>query len=161
MSWFAAKTKKRAEFKALEFFNSIGVNSYVPYYKTKRVWSDRIKKIKVSAIPGYLFFKLKKIDFDLVNLNPYTTNVVRTSSGKPAVIPHNEIDCLKKYLSGSEEANETFLTVDDVVTIGSGPFCSERGVIEKFIQNRALVLLKSLNIKLIVSASNLKLQKTA
>mgnify|MGYP003322773196 CR=1 FL=1 len=77
------------------------------------------------------------------------------------MIPHNEIDCLKKYLSGSKEANETFLTVDDVVTIGSGPFCSERGVIEKFIQNRALVLLKSLNIKLIVSASNLKLQKTA
>ena len=86
---------------------------------------------------------------------------MRTSSGKPAVIPHNEIDCLKKYLSGSEEANETFLTVDDVVTIDSGPFCSERGMIEKFIQNRALVLLKSLNIKLIVSASNLKLQKTA
>ena len=77
------------------------------------------------------------------------------------MIPHNEIDCLKKYLSGSEETNESFLTVDDIVSIGSGPFCSERGVIEKFIQNRALVLLKSLNIKLIVSTSKLKLQKTA
>ena len=86
---------------------------------------------------------------------------MRTSSGKPAVIPPNEIDYLKKYLSGSEQTNESFLTVDDVVSIGSGPFCSEKGVIEKFIQNKALVLLKSLNIKLIVSASNLKLQKTA
>ena len=123
--------------------------------------SDRIKKTKVSAIPGYLFFKLKKMDFDLVNLNPYTTNIVRTSSGKPAVIPPNEIDCLKKYLSGCEEANESFLTVDDVVSIGSGPFCSKRGVIEKFIQNKAFILLKSLNIKLIVSTSNLKLEKTA
>ncbi len=96
-----------------------------------------------------------------MNLNPYTTNVVRTSSGKPAVIPPNEIECLKKYLSGSEETNESFLTVDDVVSVGSGPFCSEIGVVEKFIQNKALVLLKSLNIKLIVSTSNLKLQKTA
>ena len=161
MNWYAVKTKTKKEMLAKDYYSALGVEAYVPTYTTKRVWSDRIKKIKVSAIPGYLFFKLKKIDFDLVNLNPYTTNVVRTSSGKPAVIPPNEIDSLKKYLSGSEEANESFFTVDDVVSIGSGPFCSESGVIEKFIQNKALLLLKSINIKLIVSTSNLKLQKTA
>ena len=161
MNWYAVKTKTKKEILAKDYYSAIGIEAYAPTYTTKRVWSDRIKKTKASAIPGYLFFKLKKIDFDLVNLNPYTTNVVRTSSGKPAVIPHNEIDCLKKYLSGSEETNESFLTVDDIVSIGSGPFCSKRGVIEKFIQNKALVLLKSLNIKLIISTSKLKLQKIA
>ena len=161
MNWYAVKTKTKKEILAKDYYSRLGVEAYVPTYTTKRVWSDRIKKIKVSAIPGYLFFKLKKIDFDLVNLNPYTTNVVRTSSGKPAVIPPNEIDCLKKYLSGSEQRNESFITVDDVVSVGSGPFCSEIGVVEKYIQNKALVLLKSLNIKLIVSTGNLSLQKTA
>ena len=161
MNWYAVKTKTKKELVAKDYYSAIGIEAYVPTYTTKRVWSDRIKKIKVSAIPGYLFFKLNKIDFDLVNLNPYTTNLVRTSSGKPAVIPPNEIECLKKYLSGSEEKNESFLTVDDVVSVSSGPFCSEIGVVEKFIQNKALVLLKSLNIKLIVSTRNLKLQKTA
>ena len=161
MNWYAVRTKTKKELLAKDYYLTLGVEAYVPTYTTKRVWSDRIKKIKVSAIPGYLFFKLSKIDFDLVNLNPYTTNVVRTSSGKPAVIPPNEIECLKKYLSGSEQTNESFLTVDDIVSVGSGPFCSEIGVVEKFIQNKALVLLNSLNIKLIVSTSNLKLQKTA
>ena len=161
MNWYAVRTKTKKELLAKDYYLTLGVEAYVPTYTTKRVWSDRIKKIKVSAIPGYLFFKLSKIDFDLVNLNPYTTNVVRTSSGKPAVIPPNEIECLKKYLSGSEQTNESFLAVDDVVSVSSGPFCSEIGVVEKFIQNKALVLLKSLNIKLIVSTSNLKLQKTA
>ena len=161
MNWYAVRTKTKKEILAKDYYSAIGIEAYAPTYTTKKVWSDRTKKIKVSAIPGYLFFKLNKIDFDLVNLNPYTTNVVRTSSGEPAVIPPNEIDCLKKYLSGSEEANESFLTIDDIVSVGSGPFCSERGVIEKFIQNKALVLLKSLNIKLIISTSNLKLQKTA
>ena len=161
MNWYVVWTKTKKELLAKDYYSTLGVEAYVPTYTTKRVWSDRIKKVKVSAIPGYLFFKLNKIDFDLVNLNPYTTNVVRTSSGKPAVIPPNEIDCLKKYLSGSEQTNESFLTVDDVVSVGSGPFCSEIGVVEKFIQNKALVLLKSLNIKLIVSTSNLKLQKIA
>ena len=161
MNWYAVRTKTKKEILAKDYYTAIGVEAYTPTYTTKRIWSDRIKKIKVSAIPGYLFFKLKKIDFDIVNLNPYTTNVVRTSSGKPAVIPPNEIECLQKYLSGSKQTNESFLTVDDVVSVGSGPFCSEIGVVEKFIQNKALVLLKSLNIKLIVSTSNLKLQKTA
>ena len=161
MNWYAVRTKTKKEILAKDYYSTLGIETYVPTYTTKRVWPDRIKKIKVSAIPGYLFFKLKKIDFDLINLNPYTKSVVRTSSGKPAVIPQNEIDCLKKYLSGSEQRNESFITVDDVVSVGSGPFCSEIGVVEKFIQNKALVLLKSLNIKLIVSTSNLKLQKTA
>ena len=161
MNWYAIRTKTKKELLAKDYYSALGIEVYVPTYTTKRVWSDRIKKIKVSAIPGYLFFKLNRMNFDLVNLNPYTTNIVRTSSGKPAVIPNNEIECLKKYLSGSEQTNESFLTVDDVVSIGSGPFCSEAGIIEKFIQNRALVLLKSLNIKLIVSTKNLKLQKTA
>lgn len=161
MNWYAVRTKTKKELLAKDYYLTLGVEAYVPTYITKRVWSDRIKKIKVSAIPGYLFFKLNKIDFNLVNLNPYTTNVVRASSGKPAVIPSNEIECLKKYLSGSEQTNESFLNVDDVVSVGSGPFCSEMGVVEKFVQNKALVLLKSLNIKLIVSTSNLKLQKTA
>jgi len=161
MNWYAVRTKTKKEMLAKDYYSAIGIEAYAPTYTTKRVWSDRIKKIKVSAIPGYLFFKLNKIDFDLVNLNPYTTNIVRTSSGRPAIIPQNEIECLKKYLSGSEKTNESILTVDNVVSVGSGPFCSEIGVVEKFIQNKALVLLKSLNIKLIVSASNLKLQKTA
>ena len=161
MNWYAVRTKTKKEILAKDYYSKLGVEAYAPTYTTKRFWSDRIKKTKVSAIPGYLFFKLKKIDFDLVNLNPYTTNVVRTSSGSPAVIPQNEIDCLRKYLSGNEDKKEAFMSVDDIVSIGSGPFCSERGVIEKFIQNKALVLLKSLNIKLIVSTNNLSLQKTA
>jgi len=161
MNWYAVRTKTKKELLAKDYYSTLGIEAYVPAYTTKRVWSDRIKKIKVSAIPGYLFFKLDKIDFDLLNLNPYTTNIVRTSSGKPAVIPNNEIECLKKYLSGSEQTSESFLTVDDIVSVGSGPFCSEIGVVEKFIQNKALVLLKSLNIKLIVSTSNLRIQKTA
>ncbi len=161
MNWYAVRTKTKKEMLAKDYYSALGVEAYVPTYTTKKAWSDRIKKTKVSAIPGYLFFKLKKMDFNLVNLNPYTKNVVRSSCGKPAIIPQNEIDCLRKYLSGNHGKNETFLNVDDVVSVGSGPFCSERGVIEKFLQNRALVLLKSLNIKLVICPSNLKLQKTA
>ncbi len=98
MSWFAAKTKQKGEFKALNYFISIGINSYVPSYITKRVWSDRIKKVTVPAISGYVFFELTKIDYGLINLNPFTKNIVRGIDGRPAIIKKNEITALKDYL---------------------------------------------------------------
>ena len=94
MSWFAAKTKFKGEFKALDFFKSIGVNSYVPSYKTKKVWSDRIKKVTVPAISGYVFFELSKINYDLVNVNPFTKNIVKGLNGLPAIITEKEINTI-------------------------------------------------------------------
>ena len=160
MNWCVIRAKTKKERFARDY-SDLDLEAYVPAYTTKKAWSDRIKKTKIPAIPLYLFFRLKKIVFDLVNLNACTTNVVRASSGNPAVSHHSEIDCLRKYLSGAGEKNKTFLNVDDVVLIGSGCFCSERGILEKFIQKSALVLLKSLNIKLVISPSNLKFQKIA
>ena len=55
MKWFAIKTKAKNEFKARDFFSSFDIESYVPFFKTKRVWSDRIKKINTPAMPGYAF----------------------------------------------------------------------------------------------------------
>ena len=81
MKWFAIKTKAKNEFKARDFFSSFDIESYVPFFKTKRVWSDRIKKINTPAMPGYAFFKLNKLDYNLINLNPYTKSVVGIPMG--------------------------------------------------------------------------------
>ena len=98
MCWFAAKTKQKGEFKALEFFISMGINSYVPSYTTKRIWSDRIKKVTVPAISGYVFFELPRIDFNLINLNPFTKNIVRDIGGMPAVITDEEMDRHERWI---------------------------------------------------------------
>ena len=55
MNWFVAYAKTKNEFKALDFFKKTGVNAYVPSYIEKREWSDRVKKILVPAISGYVF----------------------------------------------------------------------------------------------------------
>ena len=117
MSWFAAKTKQKGEFKALNFFNSIGINCYVPSYVTKRVWSDRIKKITVPAINGYVFFELNKIDFKLINLNTFPKNIVRDINGLPAIIKNEEITSLKDYFDGKQIATHVNLVKGQRVKI--------------------------------------------
>ena len=154
MSWFAAKTKFKGEFKALDFFKSIGVKSYVPYYKTKRVWSDRIKKVTVPAISGYVFFYLPKINYDIVNINPFTKNIVKGLDGLPAIITDNEINTLKKYLKGEDLMYGAKLFEGQRIKIGAGPFIYKKGTINKIGCSKVVINIEAINISLILNKSS-------
>ena len=155
MCWFAAKTKNRAEFKASEFFNSIGINSYVPSYKTKRIWSDRIKNVIVPAITGYVFFELNKLDYSTLNTNPFTKNIVRNISGQPAVIKDSEIKTLKDQLSGVNIKSVNKFESGQQIKIQSGPFIFKEGVINKISYNKVMISLDSININLVLNKSSI------
>ena len=154
MSWFAAKTKIKGEFKAKDFFNSVGINSYVPSYSTRKVWSDRIKKVTVPAISGYVFFELPKIDFDLININPFTKNIVRDIDGLPAIIKDEEIVVLKKHLNGEAISNSVKLQRGQKVKINSGPFMFKKGTIDKISCNKVIISIESININLVINTSS-------
>lgn len=155
MSWFAAKTKPKGEFKAMNFFNSIGVNSYVPSYQTKKIWSDRVKKVTVPAISGYVFFELVKIDFELINLNPYTKCVIRGIDGAPAVIKQNEIATLKKHLNGEPTNTEISFYEGQNIKVCSGPFMLKKGIVNKVSDSKVVINIESININLILNKSSI------
>ena len=155
MSWFAAKTKHRGEFKALDFFNSLGVNSYVPSYKTKRLWSDRIKRVTVPAISGYVFFELPKIDFELINLNPFTKNVVRDIGGVPAIIKDKEIAVLKDFFNNELRDSDVNLFRGQKIKINSGPFMFKKGSVNKISCNKVIITIESININLVINKSSI------
>ena len=154
MSWFVAKTRPKGEFKAMNFFNSVGINSYVPSYQTKRMWSDRIKKVIVPAISGYVFFEIVKINFELINLNPYTKCVVRGIDGAPAVIKENEIAALKKHLSGEPTNTEVSFYEGQNIKVCSGPFMLKKGIVNKVSDSKVMINIESININLILNKSS-------
>ena len=154
MSWFAAKTKHRGEFKALNFFNSIGINSYVPSYQTKRIWSDRIKKVTVPAINGYIFFELPKLDFNLINVNPFTKNIVKKANGTPAIIKENEIATMKRHLNGELFKSKKNLYDGQNIKICSGPFMFKKGTVNKVGDTKVVINLESLNISLVLNKTS-------
>jgi len=154
MCWFAAKTKRRAEFKAQEFFISTGVNSYVPSFKTRRIWSDRIKNVIVPAISGYVFFELDKINFNTLNMNPFTRNIVRDNSGKPAIIKDSEIKIIKDQLNGVNINSVDSFETGQKIRIQSGPFIFKEGIINKTSYNKVMISLESININLVINKSS-------
>jgi len=154
MCWFAAKTTYRGEFKAQDFFKSMRINSYVPYYKSKRVWSDRIKNITVPAISGYVFFELSKINYQLININPFTKNIVKGINGLPAVINEKEISTLKKHLNGDCLACSSDLFKGQKIKVNSGPFIFKKGTIDKVSCNKVVISIEAMNISLVLNKSS-------
>lgn len=154
MCWFAAYTKPRSEFRALDYFARCKVNAYVPEYTEKRVWSDRIKKTRTPAVSGYVFFELNSLNYDLVNHNPYVRNVVK-ALGFPVEISDTEITCIKNCLKNYTESIE--LKKGGSMLIESGPFKTNVGVVEGFDENSVTLLINSIKLKLALSESKLSL----
>ena len=153
MNWFVAYAKTKNEFKALDFFKKIGVNAYVPSYIEKREWSDRVKKTLVPAISGYIFFELNKLDYTLVNSNPYLRNVLKRH-GKAVTIRSEEIETLKEALNGYSISQE--IKTGDSIKILSGAFKNRLGFVD-FIDNSNLsVLINSMKITLSLEDTRLK-----
>ena len=153
MSWFVAYSKTRNEFKALDFFKKLGVNAYVPAFTEKREWSDRVKKVLVPAISDYVFFETNKIDYNLVNSNPFLKNVLRRH-GKAISICSKEIKTLKEALNGYSESNE--IKTGDSVKILSGAFKNRMGLVDCIDSNNLSVLINSIKITLSLADTRLK-----
>jgi len=153
MNWFVAYAKTKNEFKALDFFTKIGVNAYVPSYIEKREWSDRVKKILVPAISGYVFFELNKLNYELVNSNPYLRNVLRRH-GKAITIRSEEIETLKEALNSYSVSQE--IKPGDSVKILSGAFKNRLGFVDFIDTNNLSVLINSIKITLSLADTRLK-----
>ena len=153
MCWFAAYTKPRSEFKALDYFTKCGINAYVPEYIKHIKWSDRLKKTRTTAISGYVFFELNKLDYNCVNLNPFVKNVIRRN-GKAITVKHEEIQTLKNALNGFGASK--CVDLGDTVKILSGLFKNKLGVVDNINERSLTVLINSIKVRLSLADTRLK-----
>ncbi|MFQ5737595.1 MAG: UpxY family transcription antiterminator [Acidobacteriota bacterium] len=54
-SWFALQVRTRHEKSVAALLRGQGYECFLPLYKCRRRWSDRIKEIDQPLFPGYLF----------------------------------------------------------------------------------------------------------
>src|SRR4051794_251921 len=53
--WYALQLRPRFEKKAAQHLEHNGHEAYLPMFRSRRQWSDRIKEIEVPLFPGYMF----------------------------------------------------------------------------------------------------------
>ena len=145
MSWYLIKTRSKCTLKANDYFNRLEVKNYIPVRRSITTQN----KIKITPLfPGYVFIKLPfKLDYDLINLNPYTTDVIRKNS-TPIVIPDDQMDIMIKHVDSIYNNND-FKTYNsgDHISIEYGTLEGLKGQVIEVKNNKIYIQIDGLSAK--------------
>ena len=144
MNWYVLHTKPRHEKKVEKDLLAIGINAYCPTRSEYRIWSDRKKKIDKPVLSSMV---LVRIDQKQLNNVFYSKSVLRYMFwlGKRAIVRHEEVDILKKYLNGSYNfinSKVSNIKVGDNYKLSS--FNNETGIVNRISNNSIWIYLNSL-----------------
>ena len=95
--WYAVYIKSRAEKKAQTELQQKEIESFLPLQRKLRQWSDRKKWVEMPLIPGYLFVRVSRKEYDTVLQSSFIVSYVRFE-GTAAIIPDNQIEYLQLML---------------------------------------------------------------
>src|ERR1041384_7208080 len=88
--WYAVQLKTRFEKVVALHLRGKGYEQYLPTYRSRRQWSDRIKEIELPLFPGYIFCKFDVTDRFPLLVIPGVRSVV-SFGGAPMAVPEQEI----------------------------------------------------------------------
>jgi transcription antitermination factor NusG len=126
--WFALQVKQRYEQLTATALRNKGYEEFLPLYKHRRRWSDRIKQVDLPLFPGYLFCRL-----DPTNRLPILTTpgvVLIVGIGKvPVPVEESEMAGLRSIVASQVPAEPwPFLRAGQRVRIDYGPLRGVEGV---------------------------------
>ena len=130
IQWYALQVQTRLANLASAILRGKGYEDFLPLYRSRRRWSDRVKEVDLPLFPGYLFCR-----FDPRNrLIPIITTpgvIGIVSAGKtPIPVAEEEIEAVRSILrSGLDALPWPFIGVGSRIYIEHGPLAGLEGII--------------------------------
>lgn len=138
--WFAVQVRTRREASAADYLAGKGYQWFLPLYKSRKPWSDRIKEFDTPLFPGYLFCRFNPQDRLPILTTPGVIQVVGYNR-VPVPVDEQEIAAIQMLVaSGIPNQPWPFLSVGDKVRIESGPLRGLEGILTSLKGNHRLVL---------------------
>jgi transcription antitermination factor NusG len=131
-AWFAVQVRSQHE-KAISLrLAGAGYAPFLPVYKCRRRWSDRVKEVMLPLFPGYLFCRLDpKVRLPILK-TPGVIQIVG-SNRIPIPVEDTEIEAIRRLVSSGLPAQPwPFLAVGDRVRIECGPLRGVEGILTAF-----------------------------
>ena len=145
MNWYVIYTKPKWEKKVAEQLAEAGIDCYCPLITQIRQWSDRKKKVEVPLFNSYVFVQLDESERNSVF---QSAGVVRYLFwlGKPAIVRHEEIEVIKKWLNTSDAADIMVdrYKIGDAIQLESGPFSAQKAIVQEVTNTYYVLVLESL-----------------
>ena len=128
MSWYALRIQSRLSSLAADTLRGKGYEEFLPLYRARRRWSDRVKQVELPLFPGYLFCQFDVNDRLPILTTPGVIGIV--GAGKlPIHVDVEEIEAIRAILRSGLAAQPWPLLVGSKVYIERGPLAGLEGII--------------------------------
>jgi transcription antitermination factor NusG len=138
--WFALRVKPRHERSSAAALRLKGYEEFVPLYRSRRRWSDRVKELELPLFAGYVFCRFDS-RFRLPILTTPGVWSILGGGREPVPVPDWEIETLKSVVgSGLPVEPWPYLEVGCRVSIEEGPLRGVEGNLLEVKGRQRLVL---------------------
>lgn len=138
--WFALQVRVRHEVDVTVHLGGKGYEWFLPLYKQRKRWSDRIKHVDAPLFPGYVFCRFNPNDRLPILKTPSVTQIVGYSR-IPVAVDENEIEAIRRLVtSGVPNFPCAYLEVGSRVRIDAGALRGLEGILTDVKGKRRLVL---------------------
>jgi transcription antitermination factor NusG len=142
--WFALQVRVRHESDVAAHLQGKGYEWFLPLYKRRKRWSDRIKETEAPLFPGYLFCRFNPQDRLPILKTPGVTQIVGYNR-VPVPLDETEINAIRRLVSsGVPNQPCSFFQVGSRVRIETGALRGIEGILLELKGKRRLVLSISL-----------------
>ena len=139
-NWFALHVRSNFERTTCTILRNKGYQEFLPTYRRKRRWSDRVKDEDVPLFPGYLFCRLDQDDRLPVLSSSGVVGIV--GIGKtPMPVEAPELEAIWRVTHSDLAINPIpHLSVGETVVLDSGPLSGLKGILLECKKQRRLVV---------------------
>jgi transcription antitermination factor NusG len=143
-AWYALYVRPHAERAVARHLEEKGHRSFVPVYRSRRHWSDRIKELDLPLFPSYVFLMTREHAIGRVVTIPGVIRVLGVGKS-PVPVDSAEIDALQRLVAyGTDPRPWPFFRAGQPVEITAGPLRGVRGLIERVGNGTRLIVSISL-----------------
>ena len=138
--WYALQVRSRHEFIVADYLGGKQYEWFLPQYKCRKRWSDRIKEVDTPLFPGYLFCRFNAEERLPILKTPGVIQVVGNNR-IPIPVDEEEIRGIRALVaSGIPNQPCNFFQVGERVRIESGPLAGVEGILTDFRGSHRFVL---------------------
>jgi transcriptional antiterminator NusG len=142
--WYALRVKSNFEWVTASILREKGFREFLPVYKAKVRWSDRLKLAERPLFPGYVFCQFDANQRLPIVSTPGVVHVVGIGK-RPVAIDNQEMEAISTIVrSGGPAMPWPFLQVGERVLVERGPLAGLEGILVSLKSSCRIVVTISL-----------------
>jgi transcription antitermination factor NusG len=138
--WYAVRVRSKFERNVSTVLYHKGVEQFLPTYRSRRIWTDRVKSLNLPLFPGYVFCRIPLEERNRV----VTTDGVVGFAGagrQPIPVSSTEMDAIRTLVQSELPAQPwPFVKVGQTVRIAHGSLSGVEGILVRVKNSYRLVV---------------------